>query len=97
MPVEALFAQWRVVNQQANDAEHRIFAAVLECARGTGPPPSDVDRVKATQLRHEARTLFARALREVETPAPAGRTGVFPPSPARPQAEPRETNDGVNG
>lgn len=78
MPVEKLFAQWRVVNEQANDAERRLFETSMNYLRGKGPPPADVDRAKAAQLRAEARTLFARALQEVDLDASDARKGIMP-------------------
>lgn len=66
MSVESLFAQWRVVNQQANDAECRLFEASLLHLRGQGPGPKESDRVIAAQLRAEARVLFARALKAID-------------------------------
>lgn len=77
MPVEKILSQWRVVNQQANDAERRILEASLAYTRGVGPAPTDRDRVLAAQLREEASTLFARALGEVEATAMAARKGIL--------------------
>jgi hypothetical protein len=79
VPLDKLFAQWRTINQQANDAERRIFEATLAYTRGEGPPPSDKDRVLAGQLRTEARTLFQRALAEVEATASEMRKQIHPP------------------
>ena len=78
MSVESLFAQWRVVNEQANDAERRLFEAGLLHLRGDGPPPKETERVIAAQLRAEARALFVRALKAIDDGAPAARAGIIP-------------------
>jgi hypothetical protein len=76
MPLESLFAQWRLVNKQANEAEHRLFETTVRYMRGEGPAPGERDRAMAAQLRSEARELFARALREVDVAATAARKSI---------------------
>lgn len=94
MKIGNLFAQWRVLNEQASEAEQRIFEATMQYVRGSGPAPSDIDRGKAAQLRQEARRVFALALAEADATAEAARKSIIRSDQASQQASARGSSQG---
>lgn len=64
---ESLLAQWRDVNRRAIEAEAALFDAAMKYAQGAGPQPTDIEMDEARALRAEAKVLFERTIKQVDT------------------------------
>lgn len=79
MPPESLLAQWRDINQRANELERKLFEDSLLYTRGKGPKPTTEQWEEAEALRKTASEYFRKAMDQIDDAATAARLGIYKP------------------
>jgi hypothetical protein len=63
--VIGIFAEWRLANKLASQAEAIVLAGLIRMLNKEGPEPTDDEVANAKRLRGVANDLFAVAMKEM--------------------------------